>query len=210
MTAPSLDVAGRIIARVVAAEVVRARLSGAVMASPPGRVSDLLRGWLSPLMGVRVPDAGAVADVAGALAAAGSPGDVVEALAWRSVAEAAGAAEGLLLVGSTNKTELLLDPRPLPARVLPLGDVWASTLGAEGRPAPVSPVLAYALPEEVRAVERALEDYLERGVDPDRAFAALGALERPVRCALDAAQGRRSGLLVPKLTSWTVGCDLAR
>jgi hypothetical protein len=210
MTAPPLDVAGRIIARVVAAEVVRAGLFGAVMASPPGRVSDLLSGWLSPIMRVRVPDPGAVADVAGALAAAGAPGDTVEALAWRSVAEASGAAEGLLLVGNTNKTELLLDPRPLPARVLPLGDVWASTLRAHaGRP-PVPPVLAHALPEEVDAVERALEDYLERGVGPDQAFGALGALELPVRRALDAAEGRRSGLLVPKLTAWTVGCDLAR
>lgn len=210
MTAPPLDVAGRIIARVVAAEVARAGLSGAVLASPPGPVSDLLREWLSLTMRVRAPDAGAVADVAGALAAAGAPGDAVEALAWRSVAEAYGAADGLLPVGSTNKTELLLDPRALPARVLPLGDVWASTLGAQGRAAPMPPVLAFALPGEVDAVERALEDYLERGVGPDRVFASLGTLERPVRRALDAAEGRRRGLLVPKLTAWTVGCDLAR
>lgn len=210
MTAPPLDVAGRIIARVVAAEVMRAGLSGAVMASPPGRVSDLLREWLSPLMRVRVPDAGAVADVAGALAAAGAPGDVVETLAWRSVAEACGAAEQLLPVGSANKAELLLDPRPLPARALPLGDVWASTLRSHAGTAPLPPVLTHALPAEVDAVERALDDYLERGVAPDQAFATLGALELPVRRALDAAQGRRSGLLVPKLTAWTVGCDLAR
>lgn len=204
------DWAGRIIAETVMAEVARTRAAGVVLASPPGPANDLIRRWLGVATRVCVPDAGAVSDVAGALAAAGAPAEQVEAQAWRAVAEVWGSAEGLLPIGSTNKTELLLDPAPLPARVLPLGDVWASELRERVGSASLPPVLAHAAPEEVASVEGALRDYLERGADPDVALGGLGDLARPVRAALDAAEARRRGLLVPKLTRWTVGCDLAR
>jgi hypothetical protein len=151
-----------------------------------------------------------VADVAGALAASGAPGSLVEAMAWRATAEAVGAAEGLLTLGCTNKTELLLDPAPLPARVLPLGDVWASVLHGRLGSAALPPVLARATSSEVAAVDEALAAYLERGVPPAEAFAGLALLADPVLEALDRAQARRRGLLVPKLTSWAVGSDLAR
>lgn len=210
MSAYPLEAAGAVAAGVVAAEAARTGRCGVVLASPPGPAADLVRRWLTPAVPVRAPDAGAVADVAGALAAAGAPGLLVEALAWRAVAEALGAAEGLLPVGCTSKTELLLDPGPLPARVLPLGDLWASVLAAHLGRAPLPPILAHAAPEEVAAVDDALAAYLERGVPPGEAFGALGPLAAPVRHALDAAEARRRGLVVPKLTAWAVGSDLAR
>lgn len=201
---------GERIAAVVAAELRRTGRAGVVLASPPGPDSDLLVEWLGPVARVHVPDAGSVGDVAGALAAAGAPGTVVEALAWRSVAEAWAEAEGLLAVGSTNKTQLLLDPAPLPARVLPLGDVWASWIrGRLGRAA-LPPVLAHATPDEVAAAEGALKDYLEGGIAPEGAFGVLGATGDAIRAALDAAEHGRRGLLVPKLEGWTAGTDLAR
>jgi len=205
-----LEAAGPVVARVIAEEVAKTGGCGVVLASPPSASAELVRRWLAPSLRVAWPDAGAVADVAGALAAAGAPGTLVEALAWRAVAEALGAAERLLPVGCTNKTELLLDPHPLPARVLPLGDIWASTLHAGLGIASLPPVLARATPVEVAAVDGALVEYLERGAAPAEAFGRLGALEGPVRDALDRSAARRRGLLVPKLTSWAVGSDLAR
>lgn len=205
-----LEGAGPVVAGVIRAAVTRAGLSGVVLASPPSPTADLVHRWLAPAVRFVVPDAGAVADVAGALAAAGAPGVLVEALAWRAVAEALGAAEALLPVGCTNKTELLLDPGPLPARVLPLGDVWACTLHARLGRASLPAVLARATPEEVAAVDGALAEYLERGAHPADAFARLGPLERDVLDALGRSETRRRGLLVPKLTAWAVGADLAR
>ncbi|HSW30747.1 MAG TPA: hypothetical protein VLH75_14770 [Longimicrobiales bacterium] len=210
MKAYPLEAAGPVVAGVIAAEVARAGGHGVVLASPPGPASELVRRWLAPSLRVVSPDAGAVADVAGALAAGGAPGTLVEALAWRVTAEALGAAEGLVPIGCSNKTELLLDPGPLPARVLPLGDVWASTLHARLGQAALPPVLAHATPIEVAAVDGALVEYLERGAAPAGAFGRLGRLQRPVRDALDRSEVRRRGLLVPKLTPWAVGSDLAR
>lgn len=181
-----------------------------MLASPPGPGSDLLSRWLAPVARLHLPEAGAVADVAGALAAAGTTGATVEALAWRTVAEAWAEAEGFLPLGSTNKTQLLLDPAPLPARVLPLGDVWASWILAHAGRSDLPPVLAHVEADRVDATERALRDYLEGGMDPDEAFGALGVLEAPVRAALDASEVRRRGLLIPKLEGWTAGLDLAR
>lgn len=205
-----LEAAGPVVARVIAEEVSRTGGHGVVLASPPGPAADLVRRWLTPSLRVVSPDAGAVADVAGALAAGGAPGTLVEALAWGVTAEALGAAEGLVPVGCSNKTELLLDPGPLPARVLPLGDVWASTLHASLGRAALPAVLAWASPVEVAAVDEALLEYLEWGVAPAEAFGRLGRLEQPVRDALDRSEVRRRGLLVPKLTPWAVGSDLAR
>lgn len=210
MKVPQLDAAGAVIARVVAADAARTGARGVVLASPPSPSAELVRRWLAPRLRVVAPDAGSVADVAGALAAAGAPGPLVEALAWRAAAEALGAAEQLMPVGCTNKTELLLDLAPLPARVLPLGDVWASTLHARLGHALLPRVLADATPVEVAAVDGALVEYLERGCEPAEAFARLGRLAGPVREALDRSEVRRRGLLVPKLTSWAVGSDLAR
>jgi hypothetical protein len=205
-----LEAAGPVVAGVIAAEVARTGGHGVVLASPPGASAELVRRWLTPTVRFVAPDAGAVADVAGALAAAGAPAPLLEELAWRVVAEAMGAAEGLLPVGCTNKTELLLDPGPLPARVLPLGDIWASTLHARLGIASLPAVLARATPVEVAAVDGALVEYLERGAAPAEAFARLGSLEGPVRSALGRSEARRRGLLVPKLTPWAVGSDLAR
>ena len=203
-------VLGRRISAVVLQEVERLGCCGVVFASPPGPGTELLRSWLGPVLTVRAPDPGGVSDVAGALVANGASGRAVERLAWNVVAEALGEAEGLLCVGDTNKTQLLLDPGPLPARVLPLGDVWASQIHAlTGRWA-LPPTLVHASAEQVAAWEDGLRAYLHRGLPPTAAFASLGPQADALQRALDAAEGARRGLLVPKLEAWTVGADLAR
>ncbi|HKJ02378.1 MAG TPA: hypothetical protein VJ997_07985 [Longimicrobiales bacterium] len=201
---------GGIVADVVAAEAARAGCRGVVLASPPGPESELLAWWLPSTLPLRTLDPGAVADVAGALASAGAPGPHVEALAWQAVARAQALAHRLLPVGTTNKIVLLLEDAPLPARVLPLGDVWASDVHRWSGRATLPAVLLDAGGAEVAAVEKALRDYLEEGMAPDAAFAPLGTLGPRVRAALDAAEPHRRGLVVPKLESWTAGIDLAR
>lgn len=201
---------GRRISAVVIQEVERLGCCGVVLASPPGPANELLRTWLGPMVTVRAPDPGGVSDVAGALVANGASGRAVERLAWRAVAEALGEAEGLLCVGDTNKTQLLLDPGPLPARVLPLGDVWASQIHAMTGRWALPPALVHASPDQVVLWEEALRAYLLQGTPPTSAFAPLGPQAEALRRALDAAEGARRGLLVPKLEAWTVGADLAR
>lgn len=201
---------GRIVAEVVAAEVARTRCHGVVLASPPGPEADLLGRWLPGTLPLRRPDPGAVSDVAGALASAGAPGAHVEALAWQAVAQAQALSQGLLLLGTTNKTMLLLADAPLPARVLPLGDVWATDVERWAGRATLPPVLRDATDAQVAAVEKSLGDYLQEGAAREVAFTALGAMASPVLAALDAAEPHRRGLLVPKLQKWTAGSDLAR
>ena len=81
--------------------------------------------------------------------------------------------------------------------------LWQAASMLVNRPILPSPV-------EVAAVDEALLEYLEWGVAPAEAFGRLGRLEQPVRDALDRSEVRRRGLLVPKLTPWAVGSDLAR
>lgn len=202
--------AGRIVGEVVAAEVARTRSRGVILASPPGPEADLLARWLPSSLPLRYADPGAVSDVAGALAAADAPGTHVEALAWQVVARAQSLSQGLLPLGTTNKTALLLEDTPLPARVLPLGDVWATDVKRWAGGAALPAVLRGATAEEVVLAEHALRQYLEEGVAPGDAFNPLGSLAAPVRAALDAAEHHRRGLVVPKLERWTAGIDLAR
>ena len=201
---------GRTIVEVLAAEVRRTGCAGLILASPPGPESDLLASWLPPGLPLRLPDPGGVSDVAGALAAAGAPGSHVEALAWQAVAQAQALSGGLLPVAANNKTFLLLDDAPLAARVLPLGDVWATNVVRRQGRATLPGVLRGADEAEVAAAEDALRGYLQDGIPPEAAFAPLGVRAKAVRAALDAAEHRRRGLLVPKLEGWTVGIDLAR
>jgi hypothetical protein len=201
---------GRIIAEVVAAEVRRTGCRGVVLASPPGPEAALLGRWLGETLPLRRPDAGAVSDVAGALAAGGAPGRHVEALAWQVVAAAQGLAQDLLLLGATNKTVLLLEDAPLPARVLPLGDLWASDVARWIGDATVPTVVGDPSHGNVAIVDASLRAYLVEGVAPEVAFGPLGGDAPRIRAALDAAERRRRGLVVPKLEAWTAGIDLAR
>lgn len=200
----------KIVSEVVASEMARRGCRGLVLASPPGPEGDLLARWLGEELPLRRPDPGAVSDVAGALAVAGAPGSHVECLAWRTVAEAQALAQGLLPLGATNKTVLLLEDAPLPASVLPLGDLWSEELSGWEGGATLPTLLRGRSSEVVGRVEESLRSYLEEGVDPEQAFAGLGELAGQIRQALDASERRRRGLVVPKLTRWTVGTDLAR
>ncbi len=199
-----------VVARVVAAEVARVGARGALLAGFGCEARALLADWLRPLVAVTVVDDGGVTEVARALHRAGAEPSVRDVTALRAWAETEAAARGLVPVGMTDKTTLLLGSDPLPARVLALGDLWASELADLGCAVAPPPVLRGRTAEEVRRVDAALSEYLEGGAAPDTAFGALGPLGEDVRRALDAGISRRRGLLVPKLTGWTVGVDLDR
>lgn len=200
----------QVVARVVAAEVERTGAQGVVIASPPGDARNLLASWLTPTMSVLVAPADATAPLEAALEPTGAPAHHRRAVALRAWAEAKAAAEPLLPVATLDKTGLLLGSGPLPARVLPLGDLFASDLRAMDCSVKLPPVLRGFDPDEVRRVDAALRAYLEGGDPPHVAFASLGELAERVRRALDAGEQRRRGLLVPKLARWTPGIDLDR
>ena len=123
------------------------------------------------------------------------------ALAW---------AEGLLLLGTSNKTCLLLTPtQPVPT-VLPLGDLYASQIAELAGTSTRPPCLESASPDELRAVDSALEAYYVDGAGEDAAFEKLDLdLRNSVLAALDKVRrGWHLKPLIPKLGGATLGMDL--
>jgi hypothetical protein len=119
-------------------------------------------------------------------------------------------AEGLLLLGSSNKTCLLLSPIRTSCEVLPLGDLFASQISELTGDSTLPPCLRNISVERVRAVDKALADYYEEGYGEDRAFRDLESdLRRTVLSALtQARRGWHPRPLVPKLGRATLGLDL--
>ena len=119
-------------------------------------------------------------------------------------------AEGLLLLGSSNKTFLLLSPIPTSCEILPLGDLFASQISELTGDSSLPPCLRHVSAERLRAVDKALADYYEEGYGEDRAFGDLESdLRRTVLSALtQARRGWHPRPLVPKLGRATLGLDL--
>jgi hypothetical protein len=119
-------------------------------------------------------------------------------------------ARGLLHLGSSNKTCLLLS-YALPIQpILPLGDLVASEIRSMTGSCTLPPCLRTASPEAVEAVDGALRAYLEEGF---RLEDSLGGLTRPLRrevqVALDRARRAWHPLpMIPKLSRATLGLDL--
>ena len=201
---------------VIRAEARRRGCDGFVLASPPSPEATLLAERLGDAL--LVPDAEDGRALADTLAGRyGVAPRLARDLAWRALAAARGAGPALgderrawLVVAATHKLALLLDPAPPPARVLPLGDVWAGEIRAVAGDVSLPPVLQGMARETVDAVEDALRAYLEHGHPMRDAFSRLTPRwGRRVLEAIDAASGNRRAPLVPKLTAWTVGVDPA-
>jgi hypothetical protein len=123
------------------------------------------------------------------------------ALAW---------AEGLLLVGTANKTCLLLSPTQPVQSVLPLGDIYASRVEEMAGESTRPPCLIGASFEQLLAVDRALEAYYVGEFGKDAAFWGVDpGLRETVLAALDEARrGWHPKPLIPKLGDRTLGLDL--
>lgn len=182
---------------------------GFVLAGPPGPEGALIRRWLSGAgLTVREPGDEAVEAAARSLRASGVDAAHATEAARRAVAWAVAEAETLIEVGHETKTHLVLEGCTAP--VVPLGDLWASQVSelAGGVAPPV--LLRSEPPEMLIAVDRALASFLEGGC----AWSEVTA-ELPDRVALSVRRGLRRAAnasrppLVPKVSAWTPGLDLA-
>jgi hypothetical protein len=203
----------RIITGVVR-EALRSSGRPGVVLSGGGPEEDLLRRWLREA-GIPFVTPGP-ASVDRALELLGSllqqAGATMELAAEASelAGRARARAEGLLLLGSSNKTCLLLSPLPTSCEVLPLGDLFASQISELTGDSTLPPCLRNVSGERIRAVDKALADYYEEGYGEDRAFGNLESdLRRTVLSALTIARrGWHPRPLVPKLGNATLGLDL--
>ena len=154
--------------------------------NPPGE-GKILRDGLAPSLGASEPSA-------------------ASALAGFALARACGG----LLLGTSNKTCLLLSHMDGHEPCLPLGDLYASDLLDLVGDATLPGVLLDQTPETIRAVDKAMEAYYGEGLEEDFAFRHLKAeVRESVLAALSAARWRwQSRPLIPKLGKATLGLDL--
>jgi hypothetical protein len=124
-----------------------------------------------------------------------------QALAWK---------RNLLVLGTANKTCLLLSPRKPIQAVLPLGDMYASEVWELAGSATVPPILEQRSLEVLRQVDQALEDYYLGESTDSTVFQTLpGDLRDGITEAWNAARkGWHPRPLIPKLGRATLGLDL--
>jgi hypothetical protein len=118
--------------------------------------------------------------------------------------------QGLLHMGTANKSSLLLSDTFPTQPAFPLGDLYASEIRVMAGSCTLPPCLRGASDETVRAVDLALRAYLEEGFDQNEAF---GGLEESMRQdLLESLAGARKAWnprpLIPKLSKATLGLDL--
>lgn len=182
---------------------------GFVLTGPPGPEGDLIRRWLSEAgLTVHAPRGDAVAAAARTLTTAGVGAPHATEAARRAIAWALARAEALIEVGHETKTHLLLEG--CAARVIPLGDLWASQVRElAGGISPLA-LLVSEPPEMLVEVDRTLGSFLEEGASFAEAAAALpDRVRRGVRRGLRRAAPGSRPPLVPKVSDWTPGLDLA-
>jgi hypothetical protein len=118
--------------------------------------------------------------------------------------------EESLLLGTANKTHLLLGYGPAHPPILPLGDLYASQIlelaGGCTLPAPLTGMAT----EEISAVDSALRAYFEDGRSANEAFRGLEpGRARQIRQMLQESSRLWHPLpLIPKLGEATLGLDL--
>jgi hypothetical protein len=129
-------------------------------------------------------------------------------LAARAVALSRGGES--LLLGTENKTQLLLSFQPTVPPILPLGDLYASEVRVLAGDCTVPPPLAGIRPEQLSAVDSSLRAYFEDGLSADQAFSGIEPdRRRVVRRLLEGSRKRWHPLpLIPKLGDGTLGVDL--
>lgn len=123
------------------------------------------------------------------------------ALAWNA---------DFLLAGTANKTSILLSGTLPIQPLLPLGDLYASQVAELAGAATLPPCLRGSSPAQIRAVDEALEAYLEEGFEKDEVFGEFAPPlgERIQEALALSRRAWRFGPLIPKLGRGTLGLDL--
>jgi len=215
MTSRGLEVRFRRIIMGVVRELLRATEAPGVVVSEGGPEGLLLTRWLKeesvPVLAPSHAAVGLSREVLAAVERGGieaRPGYYSSplSLAARALADR----EGLLLLGTATKTILLLSHSPPGEAVLPLGDVFASEILDLAGECTIPAVLGEVDIDTLRAVDVALQSYLEEGKSPQEALATVPEpLRKEVAAALDRARkGWHPHPLVPKLRACTMGIDL--
>jgi hypothetical protein len=197
--------------RGVVAEVLREALRargarGVVVTGPTGPERALLLRWLTAEgLEVAEPDPARVEAVARALAGGtGEPDEDARGFALGAVARHLAHPDHLVLSPQT-RTHLLLEGAA--AGILPLGDLYASTVAVWARGVSLPATLA-GRSERLAPVDRALAAFLEGGRPLAEALDPLPVALRPlVERALRHGSSRTRPPLVPKLGPWTPGID---
>jgi hypothetical protein len=205
----------------VVREALRSSGRSGVVLSGGGPEETLLGEWLEeakiPFVIPRKSDTGQTKGLLNSICHQAGRAGVLAERGSELAAEASGLAgwanawaEGLLLLGTSNKTCLLLSPTQPIQPVLPLGDLYASQVVELAGGSTFPPCLQNASHEELRAVDRALEAYYERGFREEAAFEGLDSgLRRSTLAALaNARRGWHPKPLIPKLGEATLGLDL--
>ena len=124
--------------------------------------------------------------------------------------QAVASARDLLLLGTANKTSLLLSFSTSVQPVLPLGDLYASQIQEMSGDCTVPGALRGISAKELSAVDSALRAYFEGGLPPETAFGELEPeRSQQVREMLEESRRRWHPLpLIPKLGDATLGMDL--
>ena len=124
--------------------------------------------------------------------------------------QAVASAQELLLLGTVNKTHLLLSFPETVQPVLPLGDIYASQVLELSGGCTLPHALRGISTEELSAVDSALRAYFEAGLQPEMAFGKLEPdRSRQIREMLEESRKKWHPLpLIPKLCDATLGMDL--
>jgi hypothetical protein len=200
-------------------EALRYSGQSAVLVAGGGPEGALLETWLKDAhIPFEVPPSEIVErilplleDLGGGLRSTPSQaGDELFGQASELAGRAISSIRGLLLVGTSNKTGLLLSFRPSAHPILPLGDLYASQILELAGGCTVPPPLQGISPEELSDVDSALRAYFEDGLPPEEAF---GSLEPPrgrqIRRMLEESRKKWHHIpLIPKLGEGTLGLDL--
>jgi len=183
----------RIVTGVVRQAIIDADAAGVALRDDGSPEAILLVGWFDRAFGASFHRVGDGPDT------------------WARIRHAA-VEQGLLTASPINKTVLLLEPRPVPETLIPLGDLYASDVRAVAGGWQGTPIVhrMEALCGGIDVLDAALRArFEERHSLPD----TLAKLPEPARAAFAEALERarfargRAGL-VPKLGTRTAGIDL--
>lgn len=200
----------RIVGGVIRAALRDTGSSGLVLVTPADPQGALLLRWIRSWE-IEVAEPGEVESLAAGLAASGAEDTrAVDGELHRAAARILARRRNLLPVHPIHKTSLLLGGAPPPEPLLPLADLFASRLAwwCERVNCPVP--LRDVDKDELAAVDRTLERYLDGRLSWTRAARALDPdLRRAVKDALDRGRWHRLWAPVaPKLGPRTPGIDL--
>jgi hypothetical protein len=194
----------------VLAELLRSSEREGFVLSGAGPEVAVLKRWLDQAdLPFLVPEPEAVSaarSLQDSCASSPDPDAQISFLAGHALATA----RGFIHAGPHNKTQLLLDPNRPPYSVFPLGDVFASEIGAWVGEASLPASLKGSDPRVVQAVDQALDRFYN--VDrskPEPAFGLDPTTEGDLLAGWrEVRKGWHSRPLIPKLGTATLGLDL--